>query len=111
MKNLRKWAGNGAPRRLAIYALGTALVTVIPTICFARVSTLSKAVRTSDSMEPALARLAHQECSSRGVGAIGMCLTGGFALCIALDPVVLAPVLAQPRLPVTRRRHPIPDTI
>ena len=103
MKNIRKWAGNGAPRRLAIYALGIALVAVIPTICFAQVSTLSKAVRISDSMEPALVRLAHQECGGRGVGAIGMCLTGGFALSMALDPVVLAPVLAQPGLPVTRR--------
>jgi dienelactone hydrolase len=50
----------------------------------------------------ALARLAHQECGGRGVGAIGMCLTGGFALSMALDPVVLAPVLAQPGLPVTK---------
>ena len=50
----------------------------------------------------ALARLAHQECGGRGVGAIGMCLTGGFALSMALDPVVLAPVLAQPGLPATR---------
>jgi hypothetical protein len=31
-----------------------------------------------------------------------MCLTGGFALSMALDPVVLAPVLAQPGLPATR---------
>ena len=50
----------------------------------------------------ALARLAHQECGGRGVGAIGMCVTGGFALSMALDPVVLAPVLAQPGLPATR---------
>ena len=74
-----------------------------PDYLFAQVSTLSKAVRISDSMEPALVRLAHQECGGRGVGAIGMCLTGGFALSMALDPVVLAPVLAQPGLPVTRR--------
>ena len=31
-----------------------------------------------------------------------MCLTGGFALSMVLDPVVLAPVLAQPGLPATR---------
>jgi dienelactone hydrolase len=76
---------------------------VIPTICFAQVSTLSKAVRISDSMEPALARLAHRECGGRGVGAIGMCLTGCFALSMALDPGVLTPVLAQSGLPVTRQ--------
>ncbi len=46
----------------------------------------------------ALGRLAHQECGGRGVGAIGICLTGGFALSMALDPVVLA----QPGLPATR---------
>lgn len=50
----------------------------------------------------ALARLAHEECGGRGVGAIGMCLTGGFALSMALDPIVLAPVLAQPGLPSTK---------
>src|ERR1700758_749137 len=47
----------------------------------------------------ALARLAHHECGGPGVGAIGMCVTGGFALSMALDPVVLAPVLAQPGVP------------
>jgi dienelactone hydrolase len=47
----------------------------------------------------ALARLAHQECGGPGIGAIGMCVTGGFALSMALDPVVLAPVLAQPGVP------------
>jgi hypothetical protein len=31
-----------------------------------------------------------------------MCLTGAFALSMALDPVVLAPVLARPGLPATR---------
>jgi hypothetical protein len=30
---------------------------------------------------------------------MGMCVTGGFALSMALDPVVLAPVLAQPGVP------------
>lgn len=46
-----------------------------------------------------LCRNAHQECGGRGVGVIGMCLTGGFALSMAVDPAVLAPVLAQPGLP------------
>ncbi|WP_433889447.1 dienelactone hydrolase family protein [Streptomyces sp. CA-111067] len=34
-----------------------------------------------------------------GVGIIGMCFTGGFALAAAVDDVVLAPVLSQPALP------------
>lgn len=48
----------------------------------------------------ALARHAHEECGGRGVGAIGMCLTGNFALSMMLDAPVIAPVLAQPSLPV-----------
>lgn len=46
-----------------------------------------------------LAQVAHEECGGPGVGAIGMCLTGGFALSMAIDPIVLAPVLAEPSLP------------
>ena len=48
----------------------------------------------------ALARLAHQECGGRGVGAIGMCFTGNFALSMMLEPAMLAPVLSQPTLPL-----------
>jgi dienelactone hydrolase len=48
----------------------------------------------------ALARLAHAECGGPGVGAIGMCFTGNFALTLMLEPAVLAPVLCQPSLPL-----------
>lgn len=48
----------------------------------------------------ALARLAHQECGGTGVGAIGMCFTGNFALSMMLEPAMLAPVLCQPSLPM-----------
>ena len=48
----------------------------------------------------ALARLAHQECGGPGTGAIGMCFTGNFALTMMLEPSMLAPVLAQPSLPL-----------
>jgi dienelactone hydrolase len=48
----------------------------------------------------ALARLAHAECGGPGVGAIGMCFTGNFALTMMLEPALLAPVLAQPSLPM-----------
>ncbi|MBN8228392.1 dienelactone hydrolase family protein [Corallococcus macrosporus] len=47
-----------------------------------------------------LARLAHAECGGPGVGAIGMCFTGNFALSMMLEPSVLAPVLCQPSLPL-----------
>lgn len=46
-----------------------------------------------------LARLAHAECGGPGVGAIGMCFTGNFALTMMLEPAMLAPVLSQPALP------------
>ncbi|HYE47462.1 MAG TPA: dienelactone hydrolase family protein [Caulobacter sp.] len=48
----------------------------------------------------ALARLAHEECGGPGVGAIGMCFTGNFALTMMLEPAVLAPVVSQPSLPL-----------
>jgi dienelactone hydrolase len=47
----------------------------------------------------ALARSEHERCGGPGVGAVGMCLTGGFALAMMVDDVVLAPVLSQPSLP------------
>lgn len=49
----------------------------------------------------ALARLAHGECGGPGVGAIGMCFTGNFALTMMLEPAMLAPVLAEPTLPLS----------
>jgi len=48
----------------------------------------------------ALARLALAECGGPGVGAIGMCFTGNFALTMMLEPAMLAPVLSQPSLPM-----------
>ena len=47
-----------------------------------------------------LARIAHAECGGPGVGAIGMCFTGNFALGMMLEPAVLAPVLCQPSMPL-----------
>lgn len=48
----------------------------------------------------ALARHAHAACGGPGVGAIGMCFTGNFALSMMLEPAVIAPVLSQPSLPL-----------
>jgi dienelactone hydrolase len=48
----------------------------------------------------ALCRHAHAECGGPGVGALGMCLTGNFALALMLDECVMAPVLSQPSLPL-----------
>ena len=36
----------------------------------------------------------------KGVGAVGMCFTGNFALAMMTEPSVVAPVLSQPSLPL-----------
>jgi dienelactone hydrolase len=47
----------------------------------------------------ALARGLHAELGGPGVGALGMCFTGGFALAMMVDQSVAAPVLCQPSAP------------
>jgi len=44
-----------------------------------------------------LAAAEHERCG--GLGVVGMCFTGGFALAMMVDEIVLAPVLSQPSLP------------
>jgi dienelactone hydrolase len=46
-----------------------------------------------------LAADAHAQCGGPGVGTVGMCFTGGFALGMMVDETMLAPVLSQPSLP------------
>lgn len=48
-----------------------------------------------------LAKDEHARHGGPGVGVVGMCLTGGFALAMMVDPVVVAPVLSQPSLPAS----------
>jgi len=54
----------------------------------------------------ALARALHAELGGPGVGAVGMCFTGGIALAMMADAPVVAPVLAQPAtpMPISRAR-------
>lgn len=58
----------------------------------------------------ALARDLNEKTPGEGVGVIGQCFTGGFALAAAVDDSVLAPVLSQPSLPLPltpkQRRDP-----
>jgi dienelactone hydrolase len=53
-----------------------------------------------------LARELHAELGGPGVGALGMCFTGGYALAMMVDDSVVAPVLCQPSSPfaVGRKR-------
>ncbi len=54
----------------------------------------------------ALAKAEHETCGGPGVGAVGMCFTGGFALGMMVDDVVVAPVLSQPSVPFpVSKRH------
>jgi dienelactone hydrolase len=46
-----------------------------------------------------VAARAHDECGGPGVGAVGMCFTGNFALAMAVDERMLAPVMAEPAMP------------
>lgn len=47
----------------------------------------------------ALARNLHNDVGGPGVGALGMCFSGGFALGMMVDDIMVAPVLSQPSLP------------
>ncbi len=61
----------------------------------------------------ALAAHAHAQAGGKGVGAIGMCFTGNFALSMMLEKSVLAPVLSQPSLPLGKPAglHIAPDEL
>jgi dienelactone hydrolase len=56
-----------------------------------------------------LARAAHAECGGPGVGAVGMCFSGGFALGMMLDDTTVAPVLSQPSMPFVLARSRAAD--
>ena len=62
----------------------------------------------------ALCRHVHSQCGGPGVGAVGMCLTGGFALSLMMEPIVVAPVNvigpANELLPVRLTIAPAPPT-
>jgi dienelactone hydrolase len=77
-------------------------------ICVSREMTMLALGRTQPvaGWLRSLARELHAELGGPGVGAIGMCYTGGFALAMMVDPAVVAPVLAQPStpFPVTPKR-------
>jgi dienelactone hydrolase len=70
-------------------------------LCISKEFYLFKHDKTSPIVEwlRALCRRIHADCGGPGVGAIGMCLTGGFAIPLLVEPALLAPVLSQPSLP------------
>ncbi|WP_421936956.1 dienelactone hydrolase family protein [Phenylobacterium sp.] len=84
---------------------GYTLTTALGVLCIRREFYVWRGDRSSPVVDwlKALARQAHGECGGKGVGAVGMCFTGGFALAMMTDPSVVAPVLSQPSLPINKK--------
>ena len=80
---------------------GYTLGVMFNAICIRREFNVWSAGKSSPIVDwlRALARKAHAECGGKGVGAVGMCFTGGFALAMMTEPSVVAPVLSQPSMP------------
>jgi dienelactone hydrolase len=83
-----------------------ALTTALGVLCIRREFHVWRGDRSSPVVDwlKALSRQALAECGGKGVGAVGMCFTGGFALAMMTDPSVVAPVLSQPSLPIAGKR-------
>ncbi|HET9758618.1 MAG TPA: dienelactone hydrolase family protein [Nocardioidaceae bacterium] len=77
------------------------VATVIPRVCISREFTKLARNETTPvaGWLRSLARDLHAELGGPGVGAVGMCFTGGFALAMMVDDAVAAPVLCQPSVP------------
>jgi dienelactone hydrolase len=90
----------GQPGREA--TAGYALGEILKGICIRREFDVWATDRSSPIVDwlRALARNVHAECGGKGVGAVGMCFTGNFALAMMTEAAVVAPVLSQPSLPL-----------
>jgi dienelactone hydrolase len=93
----------GAPGRPATHPASA--LTMLSGMCVRFEFNAWRAGRSSPIVDwlRALARKAHANCGGRGVGAVGMCFTGGFALAMMTEPAVVAPVLSQPSLPLGKK--------
>lgn len=82
--------------------IGYAMSEMIKGICIRREFEVWATDKSSPIVDwlRALARKVHAECGGKGVGAVGMCFTGNFALAMMTEPSVVAPVLSQPSLPL-----------
>lgn len=86
----------GGALQRALFANGTIL-----RLCVRREFTMLVTGKTSPIVTwlRALGRHEHARCGGPGIGVVGMCFSGGFALGMATDESVLLPVMAQPGLP------------
>jgi dienelactone hydrolase len=82
------------------------IATSLAKVCISREFTSWALDRTTPvtAWLRALARALHAEVGGPGVGAVGMCFSGGFALGMMVDDIMLAPVLSQPSFPLARGR-------
>jgi dienelactone hydrolase len=93
-------------------ALRPGAVAVLARACVTRefMALATNAERPVSRWLRALARDLNEKTPGNGVGVIGQCFTGGFALAAAVDDSVLAPVLSQPSVPFpltpAQRRDP-----
>jgi dienelactone hydrolase len=78
-------------------SLTSAMIQVCTSAEFTKLAT-GKTAPITDWLR-SLARELHAELGGPGVGALGMCFTGGYALGMMVDESVAAPVLAQPAAP------------
>ena len=83
-------------------SVGYALGQMVLNVCVRREFNVWANGRSSPIVDwlRALARKVHAECGGPGVGAVGMCFTGGYALAMMTEPSVIAPVLSQPSMPI-----------
>ncbi|HEY1613141.1 MAG TPA: dienelactone hydrolase family protein [Rhizomicrobium sp.] len=81
---------------------GYALQQMAINLCVRRAFNAWQAGRSSPIVDwlRALARRVHGECGGKGVGALGMCFTGGYALAMMTEPAMVAPVMSQPSMPL-----------
>lgn len=81
---------------------------VFPKVCVSKEFTKLAVGETAPVADwlRSLARDLHADVGGPGVGALGMCFTGGYALAMMVDAPVEAPVLCQPSapFPVGKRR-------
>ena len=78
------------------------LASTLARVCIASEFTTWVVGRTSPIIGwlRALGRSLHAEVGGPGIGAVGMCFSGGFALGMMVDELMQAPVLSQPSLPM-----------
>jgi dienelactone hydrolase len=93
--------GRGVDQDHVLRSMPYMLSSLVPA-CVSREFSTWSAGRTSAVVDwlRALAAHEHDRCGGPGVGAVGMCFTGGYALAMAADDRLLAPVLSQPSMPI-----------